>query len=40
MSERCHSEFFEVLVVQIGQNGKIDVILSKTLSVLPEAKFL
>jgi hypothetical protein len=36
--EILHSEFFEVLVRQIRQDGKVNVILGKTLSVLPKAE--
>jgi hypothetical protein len=40
MTERCHPEFFEVLVSQIGQDGKGDVVLGKALSILPETELL
>ena len=37
MPER-DSDFFEVLVSQIAENARINVVVGKTLSVLPEAK--
>ena len=37
MPER-DSDFFEVLISQIAQNARINVVVGKTLSVLPEAK--
>jgi hypothetical protein len=35
MTKRRNADLFEVLIGQIGQDDKIDVILSKALSVLP-----
>jgi hypothetical protein len=35
-----HPNFFQVLVCEIGQDGKADVILGKALPVLPEAELL
>ena len=40
MAERCNANLFEVLISQISQNDKADVILGKTLSVLPETELL
>jgi hypothetical protein len=40
MSERRHADFFEVLVRQIAENGKVDFIFSKALGVLPESELL
>src|SRR5271167_361523 len=38
MAQGGHSELFKVLVGQVSQDGKVDVILSKALSVLPETE--
>jgi len=38
MAQGGHSKRFKVLVVQVSQDGKVDVILSKALSVLPETE--
>ena len=40
MTERRNSNFFEVLVGQIRQDNKVDVILGKPSSVLLEAELL
>ncbi len=40
MTQRGHPEFFQVLVRQIGQDGKIDVVLAKALGVLAETELL
>ena len=41
---RCPSDdtpiFFEVLIGQIGEDGKIDLVFSKALRVLPETELL
>jgi hypothetical protein len=39
MTER-HPDVLEVLIREIRQDGKADVVLGKSLSVLPEAEFL
>ena len=39
MTQR-HTDFFQVFVCEIGQDGKADVILGKSLRVLPETKLL
>ena len=38
MAERRDADLFEVLIGQIRKNGKIDVVLGKALSVLPETE--
>jgi hypothetical protein len=38
MAQGGHSELFKVMVGQVSQDGKVDVILSKALSVLPETE--
>jgi hypothetical protein len=38
MTKRGNPKFFQVLVRQIRQDARIDVILSKALSVLPETE--
>ena len=40
MTERGNTSLFEVLIGQIRQNDKADVVLSKPLRVLPEAELL
>src|SRR5262245_30938152 len=40
MTERRDADFFEVLIGQIGQNDKGNVVLGKALSVLPETELL
>ena len=40
MAKRGNPEFFQVLICQIGQDRKVDVVFSKALSVLPETEFL
>src|SRR5262249_45319187 len=35
-----HPNFFQILVCEIGQNLKSDIILDKTLSILPETELL
>ena len=40
MSERRNTNLFEVLVGQIGQDDKADVVLGKALRVLPETELL
>src|SRR5271166_3069517 len=40
MTKRGNPKFFQVLVCQIRQDCKIDVILGKTLGVLPETERL
>jgi hypothetical protein len=39
MTQR-HPDLFEVLIGQIGQDGKADVVLGKSLRVLPETELL
>jgi hypothetical protein len=39
MTER-HPDFFQILIREVGQNRKADVILGKALSVLPETELL
>ena len=36
MAERRNANLFEVVISQISQNNKADVVLGKTLGVLPE----
>jgi hypothetical protein len=38
MPDRRDANFFEILVAQVTQNIKINIILGKALSVLPETK--
>jgi hypothetical protein len=38
MARRGHAELFQVLVGQVSQDGKIDVVISKMLSVLPKTE--
>ena len=40
MAERRYADFFEVLIAQIWQDDKADIILGKALSVLPETELL
>ena len=40
MTERGNTSLFEVLIGQIRQNDKADVVLGKPLRVLPEAELL
>ena len=40
MAERRNADLFEVLIRQVSKDGKIDVVLGKALSVLPEAELL
>ena len=40
MAERRNANLFEVLICQVAKDGKIDVVLGKALSVLPDAKLL
>jgi hypothetical protein len=40
MTERSNADLFEVLICQVRQDGKINVVLSKTLNVLPETELL
>ena len=40
MTKRGHAKLFKVLVCQIRQDAKVNVILGKALSVLPKAEFL
>src|SRR5579863_6939873 len=40
MTERRNANLFEVLICQIRQNDKADVVLGKALRVLPEAELL
>jgi hypothetical protein len=40
MTKRHNAHLFEVLIGQIRQDDKTDVVLGKALDVLPETKFL
>jgi hypothetical protein len=40
MAERRNADLFEVLICQISKDAKIDVVLGKALSVLPETELL
>ena len=40
MAERRNADLFEVLISQIRQDEKADVVLGKTLGVLPEPELL
>src|SRR5262245_53480923 len=40
MAERRNADLFEVLICQISKDGKIDVVLGKAVSVLPETELL
>jgi hypothetical protein len=40
MAERCNADLFEVLICQVSKDSKIDVVLGKALSVLPETELL
>ena len=40
MAQRHNANLFEVLICQIRKDGKIDVVLGKALSVLPETELL
>jgi hypothetical protein len=40
MAKRRNADLFEVLICQISKDGKIDVVLGKALSVLPETELL
>ena len=39
MAERSDAEFLQVGIVELGENRKVDVVLGKTLRVLPKAEF-
>jgi hypothetical protein len=36
--EKRHSDLFKVLIREIGQDGKADVVLGKALGILPETE--
>ena len=38
MAKRRNADLFEVLICQISKDGKIDVVLGKAVSVLPETE--
>jgi hypothetical protein len=40
MTERRHADLFEILISQIRQNGKGNVVLGKAVRVLSETKLL
>ena len=40
MAERRNANLFEVLICEISKDGKINVVLGKALSVLPETEVL
>ena len=40
MTQRRNANLFEVLIGQIGQDDKADVVLGKALRVLPETELL
>ena len=40
MAERCYANLFEVMIGQIRQDDKANIILSKALSVLPKTELL
>jgi hypothetical protein len=38
MAKRCDADFFKVLIRQVAQNGKINIVLGKALGVLGHAE--
>jgi hypothetical protein len=40
MAQRHNADLFEVLICQISENGKIDIVFAEAVSVLPETELL